>query len=506
MKPDTTSTPTPVPIDSAAFRLLARLVIPTAGLTAFADFLFWDAWPGLNIGAFFLGLAAVFFGLSSERPRAITWVLAVMLVTTCVQSAIALSLSNVIAAIALALALGGNLFQPHLRSFWARFSEMLFGVFHPIRRWGEVIALFGQAGTSVRMSDRDFTSPIAFAVKTILPAAGLLAIFGGIFAAGNAAFGDLLARAGTGVWVVWEQLDISALRVLWWCVIATVALSLVHATRAPEKPRWWTLELPRFPRNDARLATWQTGLALLAMNALFFLVNTLDAIFLWGHSKLPDGVSASAFLHAGVNNLITAVVLSALVIAGMFQQEERVSRNRWLKRLSHLWVIQNLLLIGGVLRRVMIYAEEYQLTEKRVYVCCFLLLVTTGFLLLAWFVQKRKSFNWLLGQNTVATFSLFFILQFVDVRGAVARHNVDHWVRGADIDVEYLATLGPTAWPELIRVARTTSNEWIRQRATALLSEIYNAPRREDWRSYQFQEARGFELVASDRRAAATRR
>jgi hypothetical protein len=198
-----------------------------------------------------------------------------------------------------------------------------------------------------------------------------------------------------------------------------------------------------------------------------------------------------------VNNLIAAVVLSAVIIAGMFQQSDATANNPWLKRLAHLWVLQNFLLLAGVLRRLMLYTFAFQLTEKRVYVACFLALVAAGFLLLAWFVQKRRSFNWLLGRNAFAIFVLFFTLQFVDVAGGVAQYNVARWEQKADLDLDYLASLGPTAWPELIHVARSRRNAAIaanaRQRLLGLAAE-HRAP---DWRAYQWQRENGYQQISA---------
>ncbi len=162
----------------------------------------------------------------------------------------------------------------------------------------------------------------------------------------------------------------------------------------------------------------------------------------------------------------------------------------WLKRLAHLWVVQNFILIGGVLQRLRFYAADYHLTEKRVYVGCFLLLVAAGFVLLAWFVQRRRSFNWLLGGNALATLALFFALQFFDVAGWVARFNVARWEQGKTLDVEYVASLGPTAWPALIHVAQTSRKD-TGQEADAQLRNLAQEYRRDDWRALQWGEQPG---------------
>jgi len=404
-------------------------------------------------------------------------------------------LSNILAASTLTLALAGEVFQPQLRGLWARTAEVLFGSLSAPMRWLGLSTRTTEVLTSVRDS-MDLTGRAVFAFKMLLPAAVLLAVFGSIFATGHAVFGDLLQRASQAVIDFWSNLNITPLRVVFWGLFATAALGLFHGTRAPEAPRWWTKTVPRFTRADPRLGVWQTVMALLAVNVLFCFVNTLDAMFLWHKSAPPAGVNAAEFVHSGVNSLIAAVILSAVIIAGMFQQSDPAGSNGWLKALAHFWVLQNFVLLASVLRRLMFYTDASSLTERRVYVACFCALVAAGFLLLAWFVQRRRSFNWLLGQNVVATFVLFFILQFADVAGGVAHYNVARWEAGAALDVDYLADLGPTAWPELIHVARTSRNPAVAANARQMLLNMAATHKPEDWRAFQWQTESGYRQIS----------
>ncbi len=58
--------------------------------------------------------------------------------------------------------------------------------------------------------------------------------------------------------------------------------------------------LPRLPRPDHSLALWQSGATLIALNGLFCMVNTIDAVYLWHSRHIPAGVSATQFVHQGV--------------------------------------------------------------------------------------------------------------------------------------------------------------------------------------------------------------
>src|SRR5262245_23018853 len=129
MNPSETSTPNPapiantVPLDPSALFRAARILIPVLLATVLTDFLFWGGSFGISVGIFFLGLEALMLSRHRGRIRLRTVVFALLLGATCVQSAIALSLSNVLAAVTLTLALAGEVFQPQLATLWARISE-----------------------------------------------------------------------------------------------------------------------------------------------------------------------------------------------------------------------------------------------------------------------------------------------------------------------------------------------------------------------------------------------
>jgi hypothetical protein len=132
-------------------------------------------------------------------------------------------------------------------------------------------------------------------------------------------------------------------------------------------------------------------------------------------------------------------------------------------------------LIAGVFQRLRLYVIAYELSEERVYVGCFLLLVVTGFLLLAWHVAREGNLNTLIFHNALATFALFFLLQFANVAGWVAHYNVSRWERepNRELDVAYLASLGPGAWPSLVEVASAaTVRDATRTQARVALWQI----------------------------------
>lgn len=289
-----------------------------------------------------------------------------------------------------------------------------------------------------------------------------------------------------------------------------MTLAFLQPRQGSDKPRIWTRQWSRVERSDRTVAIWQSRSILLVINALFFAVNTIDTCYLWLHAQLPNGVTHSAFVHSGVYSLTFAALLSAVVLATMFQQSTEITRARGIKGLALAWIAQNLVLIAGVFLRLKLYVDAYELSTARVYVGCFLLLVATGFVLLALHVVREGSLNRLIWHNTIAVFVLFYVVQFPDFGGLVAQFNVDQWRkdRSRTLDIDYLESLGPDGWPALCSVATTEDRT---------RGDVFEAGRRvqriartelqrhahADWRSFEFRrEAASREVVKIAARVA----
>jgi hypothetical protein len=125
---------------------------------------------------------------------------------------------------------------------------------------------------------------------------------------------------------------------------------------------------------------------------------------------------------------------------------------------------------------------------------CFLLLVTVGFVLLAWHVMRDGSFNALIFRNVLATFALFFVVQFPDVGREVAQYNVAQWRHDPSrtLDTAYLESLGPGGWRALCTVALTMGRLTpdildARQRVVQLAAVAAERRASADWRSFQWR-------------------
>jgi len=470
------------------------VVLGTGLLTFLGDFLFWSQTPGVSVAIYALAIGGWLLALPNGTPitrRAV--VAAALLFVSGIATTLELSLSNFLVLLALLAVLMGERHFPELTGNWARWSESFVACLAAPARWLSVTRRLADSAADQVECHHITGERVLRSLQIVAPAACLVVIFSVVLSFGNAVFGELLARTARESiqWVF--SFDFSPGRAVFWIGLATLALALTRPRRAPEGPRWWTRALPIFRRPDLTVALWQSVAVFVTLNALFFVVNTIDAAFLWSHARLPENVSFSEFVHQGVYSLVFAVLLSALVIALIFQQEFSVAGHRMLKGLGWLWIAQNLVLLAGVFLRLKLYVDAYQMSELRVYVGCFLVLVAVGFGLLAYHVARSGNLSALIWRNALATFALFFLVQFPDVAGMVARFNVEQWRNepSRTLDLAYLEALGPSAWPSICAVAEMKDAPFTAERARELVEKLASAEEERNaqpnWRAYQWR-------------------
>ncbi len=492
-----TTAPPPLPETRSPRENIAAAA--AALLVISGDFLFWSHDPGVSLGIFgALAVAALVVAHGTgTNPRIL--IIVGLLVPSAIQTGIQLSLSNVLVLGALgAIAFGETAFAS-LHAAWLRWAESAWALARPIAGWKWMPSILrrspfggaqlGRAGDTI--------------ARVILPTAAVTLVFTLLLGAGNAVLGRWIITAMNSVVGWFAEPEVIFARTFLWVALATFALTIVRPRETPGGQRIWHRAVPDLPQpKNPALALWRSITVLAVLNALFFAANTADALYLWTGGTLPEGVTYSQFVHRGVHNLVAAVVLSAVLIVVIFQQVPAIRAAPAVKALSLFWIAQNVVLITGVLLRLQRYIDVYDLSELRVYVGCFLLLVTTGFCLLALHVARHKGLGWLLLTNLIATFALFYVLQFLDVAKWVAEANVARWEadRSRILDLDHLGSLGASAIPSLIRVAEMPDRAEAHQafvliqkkkpRAQAYLADL-------NWRSWQQRDVRNLRLLAT---------
>lgn len=474
----------------AAPRWRMPVLAAVLAFVAIADLLLWVDGPGLSLGLAALLLGGLFLWRARRVSRG-AWIAAGLLGVSAVQSAVAVNDANILVLGVLLLVLLGEAAYPALAGLPARMAAALRVVLGAWRRWRPAWRL-------LRHGPLRGTQGMGRMLKLVLPALLVALPFALLLGEGNAVLGNWMDRALARAFDGLFALDLGPGRILFWLLAATLALAFLRPL-APPRHGFALLgrEVPAWTRPDPALARWQAVLVLGTLNALFLMANAADVLHLWAHQALPQGVGFSAFVHRGTDALILATLLSGVVIAAILQQGPVVAGQPLIRLLALGWIAQNLMLLASVVFRLWLYVEAYQLSILRVWLGLFLLLVAGGFILLAWHVLRGIGLRRLVLGNAALAFAIGFGVQFADIPALVARTNVQLWQQSLDtgaprrIDLGYLASLGPSAWPSLARVADDSRAPMVQAEAWSMLARTAAAVRAEapgrDWRSMQFR-------------------
>ena len=195
--------------------------------------------------------------------------------------------------------------------------------------------------------------------------------------------------------------------------------------------------------------------SLIVFNLMFAVQTVLDAAYLWGGVKLPDGMSYASYAHRGAYPLIVTALIAAGFVLAALRPGSTTSGDALIRRLVYLWVAQNIVLVISSILRLDLYIGIYALTYWRIAAFVWMGLVAAGLALIIARIALGKSNKWLLTANLLTLSATLYACCYINFAGLIADYNVDHSLemsgQGTSLDVWYLRDLGPAAFPAIDR-------------------------------------------------------
>jgi hypothetical protein len=455
-----------------SFALKASAALALVGI---ADLLFWGHDIGSTLGAFalLLTLAATALHPAARRDRKAGWAL--------------------LAATVLSLVLA---WAPSLLAwilFWATLSLAVLlpraARFDDAWRWSQRLvaqAVVSLAGPWLDLARARKTNRAAQAWNW-RAAGALLAlpvVGGGVFLALFAAANPVIATALSALRFPAFSAELF-FRAIFWLMVLTLAWSLLR----PRRRRALPVDKSASRRAVAEPPVATVTLSLIVFNALFALQNGLDAVILWGGAGPPAGLTLAQYAHRGAYPLIATALLAGLFVLVALDPRMKTAKVPLIRVLVVAWVAQNLFLVASSILRTVDYVEAYSLTRLRIAA-----LVWMGLVLICWRMLRGRSGAWLINANAVATLLVLTAGCVVDLGAVAAAWNVRHarevGGKGPELDVCYLAQLGPSALVSLVELERrstvpalTDRVAWVRERALIDLRA-----QQADWRAWTVRD------------------
>jgi len=228
--------------------------------------------------------------------------------------------------------------------------------------------------------------------------------------------------------------------------------------------------------------------SLVLFNGVFALQTGLDLAYLWGGAALPDGMSYAAYAHRGAYPLVVTALLAAGFVLVAMRPGGPAGHSRLIPLLVLVWIGQNILLVISSIRRLELYVAACSLTELRLAAMIWMMLVVIGLVLITVRIVCHRPAGWLVAANGRSVMLAFYLWCVVDSDGIIA-HSAEIDGEGPNLDVGYLAALGPAAIPAmddaLRRLPAGDDAHWLSERRTALAT-AFRADHK-NWRTWSFR-------------------
>ncbi|MDF1597306.1 MAG: DUF4173 domain-containing protein [Acidimicrobiia bacterium] len=298
----------------------------------------------------------------------------------------------------------------------------------------------------------------------------LVLVFGGLLVSADAVFEGWAERLfqWTG------ELAELAGRLLSAAVVAWLALGAIARFRQPRLPRAATAV-------EMKLQAPVVLMPLLTMNVMFSVFVAIQFAYLFGGA---DTVARTRLTYAeyarrGFFELVAVAALIVGVILLADWASRHLTRRRPIVAASQMLIALTLAIGTAAVRRMLLYVDEFGLSQLRVYTTTFLIWVGFVLIWLAFTVLRGKRGRFVIG-TVASAFVLTVGLNLAHPAALIANVNLDRSVAGNDLDVGYLVDLGPGAVPTLEARVASVPDPIDR----ALLQGRLAQPRGEsDWRS-----------------------
>jgi len=387
-------------------------------IVALTDMALYQDAGGAGLAVLFAGIPVIL--LLAARARRITRRFAViaailaLVAGRCVwQSSAGATSLGLAMVLPFAIALGtSRSFVPELA---ASTLASGWGSVRQLRSFGATLVRFARPARLARMSWAAFTIP-----------AGLVVVFGAIFAAANPVLQTWLGSVVDHMdGLAWAP---SPLRFVFWGMCAAFAAGLLRPvirTIAGLDARLGVVEVSE-PTDvapaAARLALARNGM--IALNVLFLGYNALDAVYLWGGHALA-GVTHTEYAHAGTAWLTVAFVLSTIVLGAVFRGPiEHDARGKLARQLAYAWAAQNFILALGTFRRITMYIAYSGLTELRIVGILGTMLATLGLAIVVYKLARRRTMLWVLRRQLDALAVAIAVFVVTPTGDLAMRYNV----------------------------------------------------------------------------------
>tara|TARA_B110000211_G_C14042601_1_gene537448 strand:- start:105 stop:1613 length:1509 start_codon:yes stop_codon:yes gene_type:complete len=168
-------------------------------------------------------------------------------------------------------------------------------------------------------------------------------------------------------------------------------------------------------------------ITILMLNVLLLFLNMLDfnVFVIQDSTSITDNFASN--LHRGTSMLIFSIFLSAAIVLYIFRGNINFyKKNKFLKTITYIWIVQNMILSLYVVVRVYHYILHHGLAYKRIGVVIFVIATIIGLITLIKKVKNTKTVSYLFRINGISIYAILVISALFNWDGIIASHNFEH--------------------------------------------------------------------------------
>lgn len=191
--------------------------------------------------------------------------------------------------------------------------------------------------------------------------------------------------------------------------------------------------------------------------------------------SLPEKFGYAEYAREGFFQLCTVSVINLVIIIALFLFMKRPQNgsSAVLKIITSVFCLFTFVLISTAISKLVMYINEYGLTQKRVYAMWLMIVIALVYivLVLGLFIKKIKT----VFVSAAVCVALFALLSLCNINGIIAQYNVDRYINGSleTVDISAMKELGDSAVPSLVYLAEEIEEKAQKEGSSPYTSELY---------------------------------
>lgn len=357
-------------------------------------------------------------------------------------------------------------------------------------------------------------------LRALVIAVPLLFVFGALFMAADAVFrslinnafavetGNLFGHLVVAACLTW--LAAGFLRSVFLAAAPTVpnvavGVYVVAQGGATSTPNAQSAPAPPMLREAFRLGTLETTIALGMLNALFALFVFVQVRYLFGGAEwvaATAGVTLAEYARGGFFELVTvaALVLPLLLGWHALLRTPNANSTKTFRALAGLLVALLFVIMISAVSRMMLYTDEYGLTQLRFYTTAFMAWLGLTLLWFAATVLVRDARRAFLPGAIASALIVTFALHVANPDNLIVRVNANRTGSERVFDTDYALSLSDDAVPALVESLTNASALTTHERGSIALELVGRdgAYAATDWRAWSVSRAQARSAIAAN--------